>query len=69
MPLKKEVQNKNKETVSFDIAGCYNIKEIQEKYTISRNTVNQLIKRHDINLIRKGKYVYVQKTIIDKHLN
>lgn len=68
-PQKKET--KHKETApnkKYNISDCYNLKEIQEKYNISRNTINRIIVQNNIKKIQKGKFVYVPKMIIDKYL-
>jgi excisionase family DNA binding protein len=52
----------------FDIADCYNLTEIQNKYGISITALQNLIKRYEIPKIKKGWYAYVPKPIIDKLL-
>jgi excisionase family DNA binding protein len=52
----------------FDIADCYTIKEVLEKYSISETALQNLIKRESIPKIKKGWYAYVPKPIIDKLL-
>lgn len=57
-----------KQAGAFDIADCYTISEVLEKYSISEKTLYDLIKRESIPKIKKGWYVYVPKLIIDKLL-
>lgn len=54
---------------AFDIADCYTITEVQDKYNISETTLQNLIKRHEVPKIKKGWYAYVPKVIIDKLLS
>ncbi len=54
---------------AFDIADCYTITEVQDKYNISETTLQNLIKRHEVPKIKKGWYAYVPKEIIDKLLS
>jgi hypothetical protein len=54
---------------AFDIADCYTLTEVQDKYNISETTLQNLIKRHEIPKIKKGWYAYVPKTVIDKLLS
>lgn len=58
-----------KQSGQFDIADCYTLTEVQNKYGVSDSTVQQLIKRNEIPKIKKGWYAYVPKTIIDKLLS
>jgi len=52
----------------FDISDCYTLTEIQDKYGISDRALYAIIKRNNIPKLRKGKFTYVPKTIIDKLL-
>lgn len=58
-----------KQAGAFDIADCYTISEILEKYSISEKGIYDLIKREGIPKIKKGWYAYVPKMIIDKYLS
>ncbi|MBY0244352.1 MAG: helix-turn-helix domain-containing protein [Sphingobacteriaceae bacterium] len=53
----------------FDIADCYNLTEVQNKYGISEKALHNLIERNNIPKIKKGWYAYVPKMVIDKLLN
>lgn len=53
----------------FDIADCYNLTEVQDKYGISVTALQNLIKRNSIPKIKKGWFAYVPKTVIDKLLS
>lgn len=57
------------EQKQFDIADCYNLTEIQDKYGISETALQNLIKRNSIPKIKKGWFAYVPKTVIDKLLS
>jgi excisionase family DNA binding protein len=54
---------------NFDISDCYNLSEIQNKYSISETALHNLIKRYKIPKIKKGWYAYVPKILIDKLLS
>lgn len=60
---------KQPEQKQFDISECYNLTEIQDKYSISETTLQNLIKRHEIPKIKKGWFAYVPKMVIDKLLS
>ena len=57
------------EQKQFDIADCYTITEVQNKYSISDSALNNIIKRNSIPKIKKGWFAYVPKTVIDKLLS
>lgn len=57
------------EQKQFDIADCYNLTEVQDKYGISETALQKLIKRNSIPKIKKGWFAYVPKTVIDKYLS
>lgn len=61
-------RTKEAEPILYDIEDCYTLTEVQDKYGISESTVHQLIKRNSIPKIKKGRYAYVPKKIIDKLL-
>lgn len=52
----------------FDIADCYTISEIQDKYSIAQTTLQNLIQRNEIPKIKKGWFTYVPKVLIDELL-
>jgi len=56
------------ETRQFDVADCYTVNEILEKFSISQTALQNLIKRESIPKIKKGWYAYVPKQIIDELL-
>ena len=60
--------NPQPEQMQFDIADCYNLTEIQEKYGVSEKALHDIIKRNSIPKIKKGWFAYVPKTVIDKLL-
>ncbi|MGV3507989.1 MAG: helix-turn-helix domain-containing protein [Sphingobacteriaceae bacterium] len=53
----------------FKAENCYTISEIQIKYRISEKALSEIIKRNNIERVRRGKYVYVQKSVVDKILS
>ena len=61
--------NPNKDVIEYDIDDCYSLPEIMDKYGISRPTLQQRIIREQIPKLKKGKFVYVPKVLIDKIFN
>lgn len=59
---------KEPEQIQIDIADCYTLTEIQNKYGISEKALHSIIKRNNIPKIKKGWYAYVPKQIIDELL-
>lgn len=53
------------EQKQFDISDCYNLAEVQAKYGISETALQNLIKRNSIPKIKKGRFAYVPKAVID----
>ena len=49
----------------MEIAECYTISEIQEKFKISQSALQNIIKRNNIQKMQEGKFVYVSQDIID----
>lgn len=64
-----QIEQPKPETYHFDIIECYTINEVLEKYNVSENTLINLIKRENIPKVKKGRYAYVPKSMIDKLLN
>jgi transposase len=56
------------ESKPINIADCYNLKEVQTTFGVSESTIRQLIIRNKIPKIRKGKFAYVPKSIIENLL-
>ena len=52
----------------IDIADCYTLTEIQNKYGISEKALQNTIKRNNIPKLKHGWYAYVPKQIIDELL-
>lgn len=51
---------------NFDIENnAYTINEVQEKFKISQTALQTLIKRNNVPKIRKGKFAFVSKEVID----
>ena len=57
-----------KQAGAFDIADCYTLTEVQDKYGVSVKALYDIINRNNIPKIKKGWYTYVPKTIIDELL-
>jgi excisionase family DNA binding protein len=49
----------------LEIAECYTISEVQEKFKVSQSALQNIMKRNNIQKIQKGKFVYVPKVIIN----
>jgi len=64
----KAIENKEPEPTQYNIKDCYTITETQSKYSVSETTLQQLIKRNSIPKIKKGRYTYIPKQIIDNLL-
>lgn len=45
---------------------CYTMDEIIEKYKVSRNTIYNYTRKHNIKRFKKGKFSYYSKVDIDK---
>ncbi len=58
-----------KQSGQFDIANCYTLTEVQNKYGVSEKALHDIIKRNEIPKIKKGWYAYVPKPIIDNLLS
>lgn len=52
----------------YKIEDCYNIGEVQGKFSISEKALYDIIKRNSIPKQKQGKFTYVPKTLIDKLL-
>lgn len=53
------------EAKEYDISECYTITEVQTKYNISPAGLYVLMQKHNIPKIKKWRYVYVPKELID----
>lgn len=53
----------------YETIDCYTITETQQKFNISDSALNNIIKRFSVPKIKKGKFTYIPKTIIDKILS
>lgn len=47
---------------------CYSLDEIRRKYNISDKALYELIKRNNLEKLRIGKFIYIPKAEIEKHL-
>lgn len=61
-------QTNEAEQIQYDIKDCYTISETQQKFGISEKALYDIVKRNQIPKIRKGKFAYVPKQIIDELL-
>jgi len=59
---------KEPQQIQIDITDCYNLTEIQNKYSISEKALHDIIKRNNIPKLKKGWYAYVPKNLIDELL-
>ena len=55
-------------TKKFEIEDYYTLMEVRGKYGISEAALYGIIKRNNISKIRKGRFAYVSKSIIDSLL-
>jgi hypothetical protein len=62
-------QEVNESMQDWNYNECYNLNEVQDKYSISETALQNLIKRNQIPKIKKGWYAYVPKKVIDKLLS
>lgn len=71
-PITKEPEPvyviKKPKQIQIDIADCYNLTEIQNKYGISEKALHEIIKRNNIPKLKQGWYAYVPKKLIDELL-
>lgn len=71
--LKSEIQKQGlkelEQSEQFDISDCYNLSEVQDKYGISETALQNLIKRSEVPKLRRGRFAYVPKTVIDRLLS
>lgn len=49
----------------LEIAECYTISEVQEKFKVSQSALQKILKRNDVQKMQKGKFVYVPKVVIN----
>jgi excisionase family DNA binding protein len=56
------------ETIQIDITDCYTLSEIQDKFKVSEKALYDIVIRNNIPKIKKGRYSYVPKQIIDELL-
>ncbi len=47
------------------ISDCYSIAEVKNKFGVSEKGLTDIIKRNNVPKIKKGRYVYLPKTLID----
>lgn len=50
------------------LSECYTLTEVQEKFGISRTTLQNLVNRNKIPKIKEGKFAYIPKTDIENLL-
>lgn len=69
--LKTEIQGLKEleQPEQFEISDCYNLSEVQSKYGISETALQNLIKRYEVPKLKKGRFAYVPKTLIDNLLS
>ncbi len=62
--LKKQPKNKQ-----YNISECYTISEARKTFGISESALQKIIQREEIPKIKKGKFVYIPKVLIDEVFN
>lgn len=65
---KPEPITKAPEQVTFDIADGYTITEVMKKYNISQSGLRLFVNRYNVPKVKKGKYTYLPKAILDELL-
>ncbi|MCU0329177.1 MAG: helix-turn-helix domain-containing protein [Chitinophagales bacterium] len=53
----------------YNIEDCYTVTEIIQKFKISDSALNNIAKKNNIPKLKKGKFTYLPKIIIDELLN
>ena len=53
----------------LEIAECYTISEVQEKFKVSQSALQKIMKRNNVQKMQKGKFVYVPKVVINNIFN
>lgn len=56
------------EPPKYEISDCYSVEEIKDKYTVSRETLNTLVRKHRITRLKQGWFVYFPKVEIHEIL-
>lgn len=56
---------KPKKLKPLEIAECYTISEVQEKFKVSQSALQKILKRNNVQKMQKGKFVYVPKVVIN----
>jgi len=67
-PIQISKPQPKQEIKVFDLNDYYTIGEVIAKFKVAEATLRRIIKRNNINKIRKGKFVYVSKELINKAL-
>ena len=49
----------------LEVAECYTISEVQEKFKVSQSALQKIMKRNDVQKMQIGKFVYVPKVVIN----
>lgn len=52
----------------FKLSDCYSLSDVQIKYGISETGLQKLVKRHNVPKVKKGRFAYVPKKVIDNLL-
>lgn len=65
LPQRLEQEQKPKE---YMIEDCYTISQVLKRFSVSDKALHEIIKRNEIPKIKKGRYAYVPKELIEKIL-
>ena len=65
-PKQISLPQPKQENKPFDVNDYYSIGEVIAKFKVAEATLRRIIKRNNINKIRKGKFVFVSKELINK---
>ena len=65
LPQRLEQEKKPKE---YMIEDCYTISQVLDRFGVSDKALHEIIKRNEIPKIKKGRYAYVPKELIEKLL-
>ncbi len=68
-PTATTVKPNPPKVAEYQISDCYTITEVQHRFGISDKALYNITKRNQVPKLKKGKFTYVPKVIIDKLLS